>query len=172
MQYLKVAIDRVRRARCYLRGHPEPPAREVEGRPIGIVLEGAPRTPLVLRVAEDVRDAPRCSRRCPLALGGGFRFTVARLARVDGAVVDRGTRPGSRWCSQRRRPRPRRFRRRGQAAWRRGELPAGYFLHGAGSSRTSSGPPRGSRWWCRSRSGSCSCCCSRCSDRCARRCSC
>jgi cobalt-zinc-cadmium resistance protein CzcA len=66
---------------------------EVEGRLVGIVIEGARRTPLLLRGPEGLRDAPSVFQglSIPLAPGEWIPLsTVARLARVDGPVkVDR-----------------------------------------------------------------------------------
>ena len=95
VQYLKVEVDRfqsghrglsVEDIQNHLRS-------EVEGRPVGIVIEGARRTPLLLRGPEGMRDAPAVFQgmSIPLAPGEWIPLaTVARLARVDGPVkVDR-----------------------------------------------------------------------------------
>ncbi len=95
VQYLKVEVDRfqaghrglsVEDIQNHLRS-------EVEGRPVGIVIEGARRTPLLLRGPEGLRDAPSVFQglSIPLAPGEWIPLsTVARLARVDGPVkVDR-----------------------------------------------------------------------------------
>ena len=95
VQYLKVEVDRfqaghrglsVEDIQNHLRS-------EVEGRPVGIVIEGATRTPVLLRGPEGMRDAPAVfqAMSIPLAPGEWIPLsTVARLARVDGPVkVDR-----------------------------------------------------------------------------------
>jgi len=95
VQYLKVEVDRfqaghrglsVEDIQNHLRS-------EVEGRPVGIVIEGGRRTPLLLRGPEGMRDAPAVFQgmSIPLAPGEWIPLsTVARLARVDGPVkVDR-----------------------------------------------------------------------------------
>ncbi len=95
VQYLKVEVDRfqaghrglsVEDIQNHLRS-------EVEGRPVGIVIEGARRTPVLLRGPEGMRDAPAVFQglSIPLAPGEWIPLsTVARLARVDGPVkVDR-----------------------------------------------------------------------------------
>jgi cobalt-zinc-cadmium resistance protein CzcA len=95
VQYLKVEIDRFQAGHVGLsvediQNHLR---NEVEGRPVGIVIEGARRTPVLLRGPEDVRDAPALfqSMSIPLAPGEWIPLsTVARLTRVDGPVkVDR-----------------------------------------------------------------------------------
>lgn len=95
VQYLKVEVDRfqaghrglsVEDIQNHLRS-------EVEGRPVGIVIEGVRRTPVLLRGPEWMRDAPAVFQglSIPLAPGEWIPLsTVARLARVDGPVkVDR-----------------------------------------------------------------------------------
>lgn len=95
VQYLKVEVDRfqaghrglsVEDIQNHLRS-------EVEGRPVGIVIEGVRRTPVLLRGPEGMRDAPAVFQglSIPLAPGEWIPLsTVARLARVDGPVkVDR-----------------------------------------------------------------------------------
>jgi cobalt-zinc-cadmium resistance protein CzcA len=95
VQYLKVEVDRfqaghrglsVEDIQNHLRN-------EVEGRPVGIVIEDTRRTPVLLRGPEALRDAPAVlqSSSIPLAPGEWIPLsTVARLARVDGPVkVDR-----------------------------------------------------------------------------------
>ena len=95
VQYLKVEVDRfqaghrglsVEDIQNHLRS-------EVEGRPVGIVIEGATRTPVLLRGPEGMRDAPAVfqAMSIPLAPGEWIPLsTVARLSRVDGPVkVDR-----------------------------------------------------------------------------------
>jgi cobalt-zinc-cadmium resistance protein CzcA len=95
VQYLKVEVDRfqaghrglsVEDIQNHLRD-------EVEGRPVGIVIEDTRRTPLLLRGPEGLRDAPAVFQglTIPLAPGEWIPLsTVARLARVDGPVkVDR-----------------------------------------------------------------------------------
>ena len=95
VQYLKVEVDRfqaghrglsVEDIQNHLRS-------EVEGRSVGIVIEGARRTPVLLRGPEGMRDAPAVFQglSIPLAPGEWIPLsTVARLARVDGPVkVDR-----------------------------------------------------------------------------------
>jgi len=95
VQYLKVEVDRfqaghrglsVEDIQDYLRS-------EIEGRPVGIVIEGARRTPVLLRGPEGMRDAPALFQgmSIPLAPGEWIPLsTVARLNRVDGPVkVDR-----------------------------------------------------------------------------------
>ena len=95
VQYLKVEVDRfqaghrglsVEDIQNHLRS-------EVEGRPLGFVVEAARRTPVLLRGPESLRDAPAVfqSLSIPLAPGEWIPLsTVARLARVDGPVkVDR-----------------------------------------------------------------------------------
>lgn len=95
VQYLRVAIDRLATGRLGLDVDTiENDLRsQIEGRPLGIVVEGGRRTPLLLRGGEGMRLSP--------ALFGGVRITlpsgesiplaaVAKLERVDGPVkIDR-----------------------------------------------------------------------------------
>ena len=157
------------------RGHPEPPAERGRGAPGRDRDRGrATHTGAAARSRGDARRA------------GGVPgpFHPARAGRVDSAFHGGAARAGgrsgeggSRECSplcggsgERRRPRPRGFRRRGEGSRRRkGEArPRVIRSRGAASSRTSNAPPRASPWWCRWRSASSSCCSSRRSDRCGR----
>jgi cobalt-zinc-cadmium resistance protein CzcA len=95
VQYLRVAIDRLTAGRLGLDVDSiENDLRtQVEGRPLGIVVEGGRRTPLLLRGSEGVRLSPALFRGLRLTLPSGESIplaAVAKLERVDGPVkIDR-----------------------------------------------------------------------------------
>lgn len=95
VQYLQVKIDRLAAGRFGLsvddiendlRGH-------LEGKPLGVVIEGARRTPLLLRGAEDLRSSASLFNSLRISLPDGTAIpitSVAKLERVDGPVkIDR-----------------------------------------------------------------------------------
>jgi Putative silver efflux pump len=95
VQYLRVAIDRLAAGRLGLDVDAvENDLRtQIEGRPLGIVVEGGRRTPLLLRGGEDMRMSPALFSGVRLTLPDGASVplaAVARLERVDGPVkIDR-----------------------------------------------------------------------------------
>jgi cobalt-zinc-cadmium resistance protein CzcA len=95
VQYLKVEIDRLAAGRMGLsvdaiesdlRAH-------LEGKTLGLVLEGARRTPVLMRGTDAVRMSPALFSSLRLTLPNGESVplsAVARLQRVDGPVkIDR-----------------------------------------------------------------------------------
>ncbi len=63
---------------------------QLEGLPLGIVQEGARRTPLLMRANADVRGSPAAFSTIPIALADGISVPVSRLAetrRVEGVVA-------------------------------------------------------------------------------------
>ena len=95
VQYYRVAIDRLAAGRLGLSVEDVQNAlrTQVEGRTLGLVLEGGRRTPLLLRADETLRSSPALFSAGVLALEDGRSVPlaqVARLDRVDGPVkVDR-----------------------------------------------------------------------------------
>ncbi len=95
VQYLRVAIDRLAAGRLGLDVDTiENDLRtQVEGRPLGIVVEGGRRTPLLLRGSEGMRLSPALFSGIRLTLPSGESIplaVVAKLERVDGPVkIDR-----------------------------------------------------------------------------------
>lgn len=100
VQYLSVEIDRLAAGRMGLNVDEIGAAlrTQLEGNVLGVVLEGARRTPVLLRGADAVRASPTLFAGLTLTLASGASVPlsqVARLKRVDGPVkIDRenGTR--------------------------------------------------------------------------------
>lgn len=95
VQYLRVAIDRLAAGRLGLDVDTiESDLRtQIEGRSLGIVVEGGRRTPLLLRGGEGMRLSPALFNDVRLTLPSGESIplaAVAKLERVDGPVkIDR-----------------------------------------------------------------------------------
>jgi cobalt-zinc-cadmium resistance protein CzcA len=95
LQYFKVEIDRLAAGRLGLSVDAvESDLRaQLEGKTLGLVLEGARRTPVLLRGPDDVRVSPALFAALRLTLPNGQSVplsTVAQLRRVEGPVkVDR-----------------------------------------------------------------------------------
>ncbi len=95
VQYLQVIIDRLAAGRLELsvadienelRGH-------LEGKSLGVVVEGGRRTPILLRGADDLRASSALFANLRITLPNGASVplsNVAKLTRVDGPVkIDR-----------------------------------------------------------------------------------
>ena len=92
VQYYRVELDRLALGRHgltadevsdFLKAH-------LEGVSIGVVQEGARRTPLVLRAGENVRASPALFERLRIPTGDGLAIPlgeVAHLVRADGPVA-------------------------------------------------------------------------------------
>ena len=92
VQYFRVEIDRLALGRYgltvdvvsdFLKAH-------LEGVKLGVVQEGARRTPLVLRAEENVRASPALFERLRIPTGDGLAIPlneVAHLVRADGPVA-------------------------------------------------------------------------------------
>jgi cobalt-zinc-cadmium resistance protein CzcA len=92
VQYFRVELDRLALGRHglsadevsdFLKAH-------LEGVKIGVVQEGARRTPLVLRAGENVRASPALFERLRIPTGDGLAIPlteVAQLVRADGPVA-------------------------------------------------------------------------------------
>ena len=92
VQYFRVEVDRLALGRHglgvddvagFLKAH-------LEGQPLGIVQEGARRTPLVARAGENVRLSPAMFEALRIPTPSGLAIPlkeVARLVRVDGPVA-------------------------------------------------------------------------------------
>jgi cobalt-zinc-cadmium resistance protein CzcA len=95
VQYLTVEIDRLATGRMGLNVDEISAAlrSQLEGKTLGVVLEGARRTPVLLRGADAVRASPVMFAGLTLTLPDGASVPlsqVARLKRVDGPVkIDR-----------------------------------------------------------------------------------
>jgi cobalt-zinc-cadmium resistance protein CzcA len=95
LQYFKVEIDRLAAGRMGLSVDAiESDLRsQLEGKTLGLVLEGARRTPVLLRGSDEVRVSPALFAALRLTLPNGQSVplsTVAQLRRVEGPVkVDR-----------------------------------------------------------------------------------
>lgn len=95
VQYLRVAIDRLAAGRLGLDVDTiqNDLRAQLEGRTLGIVVEGNRRTPLLLRGSDDVRLSPAQFAGLRLSLASGAVIplsSVAKLERVDGPVkIDR-----------------------------------------------------------------------------------
>ena len=95
VQYLTVGIDRLAAGRMGLNVDEigEALRSQLEGKTLGVVLEGARRTPVLLRGEDNVRTSPTLFSQLTLALPNGGNVpisTVAKLQRVDGPVkIDR-----------------------------------------------------------------------------------
>ncbi|WP_415033695.1 efflux RND transporter permease subunit [Azonexus sp.] len=91
VQYFTVRIDRLAAGRLGLSVAEVGQAlrTQLEGEPLGLVLEGNRRTPLLLRGAPDVQQAPAVFAGLQLALpaGGSVALSsIAQLERVQGPV--------------------------------------------------------------------------------------
>ncbi len=91
MKYLTVQVDRLRAGRHGLSATEVQDAIRVwvDGRRLGIVLEGNVRTPLVLRGEEDLRSSALDLARVPLVLPNGGVVELAQVADVrveDGPI--------------------------------------------------------------------------------------
>ncbi len=92
MQYLQLTIDRLASGRIgvdvddlqrVLRA-------QLEGLPLGIVQEGARRTPLVIRAGNDAGVSPAAIASLPIVLEDGASVplgSIARVRRVEGVVA-------------------------------------------------------------------------------------
>jgi cobalt-zinc-cadmium resistance protein CzcA len=92
VQYFRVELDRLALGRYgltadevsdFLKAH-------LEGVRLGVVQEGARRTPLVLRAGENVRASPALFERLRIPTGDGLAIPlneVAQLVRTDGPVA-------------------------------------------------------------------------------------
>ena len=95
VQYLKVEIDRLAAGRMGLNVDEigETLRSQLEGKTLGVVLEGARRTPVLLRGDDALRASPALFSSLNLTLPSGQSVplaTVARLKQVDGPVkIDR-----------------------------------------------------------------------------------
>lgn len=95
VQFMQVEVDRLAAGRFGLNADDiQNDLRiQIEGKPLGVVLEGIRRTPLVLRGAEDVRTSPAVFAAMRISLPDGRTIPlseVAHLRRTDGPVkVDR-----------------------------------------------------------------------------------
>ncbi len=95
MQYLQVQIDRVAAGRLGLDVNTIEDALriQIEGRQVGVVLEGNRRTPLLLRGDDAVRSSPALFASLTVTLPDGENIpvsAVAKLVRVGGPVkIDR-----------------------------------------------------------------------------------
>jgi cobalt-zinc-cadmium resistance protein CzcA len=95
VQYYRVEIDRMAAGRFRLSVDDLGAAlrAQLEGQPLGIVLEPGRRTPLIARGDESLRSSPVRFAALQITLSSGESVpvgSVARLARVDGPVkVDR-----------------------------------------------------------------------------------
>lgn len=85
VQYFTVAIDRTMAGRFGLTV--EEVARalraQLEGQPLGLVLEGARRTPLVLRGEKEVSLSPALFSGLSIALPSGETVSLSQLARLE-----------------------------------------------------------------------------------------
>ncbi|MGV8933025.1 MAG: efflux RND transporter permease subunit [Gallionellaceae bacterium] len=95
VQYLKVEIDRLAAGRMgFSVDEIEEALRvQLEGKTLGVVLEGLRRTPLLLRGSDALRSSPALFSSMKLILPGGQNValsSVAKLRQVDGPVkIDR-----------------------------------------------------------------------------------
>lgn len=95
VQYLQVRIDRLAAGRLGLsiEAIQSELRRWVEGQPVGVVLEGARRVPLMIRGSEALRSSPEAFAALRVSNEAGEAVPlagVARLERVEGPVkVDR-----------------------------------------------------------------------------------
>ena len=95
VQYLKVEIDRLAAGRMGLNVDEigETLRSQLEGKTLGVVLEGGRRTPVLLRGDDALRASPALFSSLNLTLPSGQSVplaTVARLKQVDGPVkIDR-----------------------------------------------------------------------------------
>ena len=95
VQYYRVEIDRLAAGRHGLSADElgDILRMQLEGQPLGVVLEPGRRTPLMARGADDVRMSPARFANLTIGVAGGASVplaAVARLVRADGPVkVDR-----------------------------------------------------------------------------------
>ncbi|NOT17267.1 MAG: efflux RND transporter permease subunit [Sulfuriferula sp.] len=95
VQFLQVKVDRLAAGRFGLNTDDiqNDLRAQIEGKPLGIVLEGISRTPLVLRGSDAVRNSPDAFAALRISLPDGRVIPlseIAQLQRVDGPVkVDR-----------------------------------------------------------------------------------
>ncbi|MDA8327855.1 MAG: CusA/CzcA family heavy metal efflux RND transporter [Betaproteobacteria bacterium] len=95
VQFLQIKVDRLAAGRFGLNidDIQNDLRAQIEGKPLGVVLEGTRRTPLVLRGDETVRNSPEqfAAMRITLPDGQSIPLSeIAQLQRVDGPVkVDR-----------------------------------------------------------------------------------
>ena len=91
MRYLTVAVDRVRAGRFGLNSEQVQEALRVwvDGRDLGIVLEGQVRTPLIVRGEERQRASASDLARVPIVLPGGGTVELSQVAdvRVDDGPI-------------------------------------------------------------------------------------
>jgi cobalt-zinc-cadmium resistance protein CzcA len=94
-QYLSVKIDRLRAGRVGIDvdGLTDALRSQIEGRQLGIVVEGSTRTPVLLRGTDALRDSPARFAGLSLVLADGKTVplaSVAQIERSDGPVkIDR-----------------------------------------------------------------------------------
>lgn len=91
MRYLTVAVDRLRAGRFGLNAAQMQDALRawIDGRQIGLVLEGAARTPLVIRGEERLRASTHDIERIPIVLDNGGVIELRQVADVrleDGPI--------------------------------------------------------------------------------------
>lgn len=91
MKYLTVRVDRLAAGRVGVNAADVQAALRVwvDGRQLGIVLEGDRRIPLMLRGEEQLRHSPAALARVPVVLPGGGSVELAQIAEIreeDGAV--------------------------------------------------------------------------------------
>ena len=161
MRYLTARIDRLAAGRFGLNAGEIQDALRVwvDGRQVGIVLEGPIRTPLVIRGSEISRRSSVDFARVPMVSQDGKVVELSQLAevRTENGPIQVIREEGQRFATVLANvvgPRSRRLRRRGQGGGRAAKCRRrkGYTLsNGAASSKTSSAPRRGSRSSCRSR---------------------
>ncbi len=95
VQFLQIKVDRLAAGRFGLNTDDiqNDLRAQIEGKPLGVVLEGVGRTPLVLRGDEAVRNSPEQFAAMRITLTDGRSIPLAEIAqlqRVDGPVkVDR-----------------------------------------------------------------------------------
>ncbi|MFN3884751.1 MAG: efflux RND transporter permease subunit, partial [Rhodocyclaceae bacterium] len=84
VQYYTVEVDRLMAGRFGLTVEDVASAlrAQLEGQPLGLVLEGGRRTPLLLRGAEDVRLSPALFAGLQIALPSGESVALSQLARL------------------------------------------------------------------------------------------
>ncbi|NWG31445.1 MAG: efflux RND transporter permease subunit [Rhodocyclaceae bacterium] len=84
VQYYTVEVDRLMAGRFGLTVEDVASAlrAQLEGQPLGLVLENGRRTPLLLRGAEDVRLSPALFAGLQIALPSGESVALAQLARL------------------------------------------------------------------------------------------
>lgn len=85
MRYLTVAVDRLKAGRFGLNATDVQDAIRVwvDGRQIGLVLEGSRRTPLVIRGEASLRVSPAELARVPVVLPSGVTVELAQIADIQ-----------------------------------------------------------------------------------------